>query len=263
MRVRNLFNEYGLKKTLVLGLLLVFVSITNPARIFAKDLIVDPNEYYQIFTRLEDVLLIQPDAIKTLFFSIVDIKGDTSKARIKIEEKLFTCSVLQQPESNCVIDRLKNLRKEREMSRTYPIPINFEELESKKLDRRNSLISLYWKPVLFQPPTLDIEAFFKLIGAKEESRYYKLKETVKKVQFKVHFNRVVELVVDNRIAQSLNNLYRTPPKDYQDQVGFSLDKTSVTISSEIGTFNFFMKAKTVTINHHKFNTRPFPKVKKK
>lgn len=256
MKLFSLINL--LQKLLILNFALVFcgsavlldVSLSTAQTLDQQNL-----EYTSFWTEYENIFLFKPNLVKTVFWGIVNLKGNRKNAKRIINSQVLGCQILS-PISACRIDKLKIQRRKNAISRIFRIPVNFVrvELHEYKYDKSMTMLTLYWRPALFHPPVLTVNEFLFYINAARNSEYYTVKNGLEQIQLNPIFERRIKIVVNNVIARNLATLYREPPLDKRDSLAFILKSTSLTRRQAIASFDLHLTAEKVKINNQVFST---------
>ena len=219
--------------------------------------LVDSNKAFEFFTNFENVLMIRPSLLKTIFFGVVDLKDNRKISKKQLGSNIFDCKNLGRHISNCSIDKLKLLRSKNKITNSFKIPVNFSSMKIKKINKKQSLLTFYWKPVLFSPPMVETDYFFEYIKASTDSPKYSLKLGISKIQLTTNFYSSIKIIADNKMVSVLKKLYKNPPKDFKDQIDFTYHKARMAKDFGIFTLNIFMKPKKIKVNHLWFNVSSF------
>lgn len=229
----------------------LFVSLaTTP--IFANGI-----KYEQFFAKGENFYLLQPNLVADFFTGLAKFKGKGTKSLDKVARDVLGCPMGGKSTSNCPVDRYRLLKKERRTPSEFKAHINWTVVERVKKGRFH-VLSLTWRPELIETEIIFIDDYLKGLHTASESKYYSIPAQIKRVQFSPHFQRRIQIKVDAKMARVLLELYKEKPDDFRDAITFVPEGNSVTLRDDLATFNLFLKAKKITINHLDFPALSVP-----
>ncbi|MDX2469134.1 MAG: hypothetical protein QNL04_01020 [SAR324 cluster bacterium] len=241
-----------LQKKIIFTALIVSL-FTTP--LFAKII-----NYEQFFAKGENFYLLQPNLVADFFTGLAEFKGRRNKSLYKVTKEVLGCPVGIKSSSNCPVDRFRLLKKERRTPSDFKAHVNWTVVERVKRGRFH-VLSLTWRPELIETEILFMEDYLKGLNVARESVYYQIPEQIKRVQFSPHFQRRIQIKVDAKMAAVLLELYEEKPEDFRDVITFVAEGNSVTLRDDLATFNLFLKAKKITINHLDFPAMSVPEAK--
>ncbi|MBU3916006.1 hypothetical protein KKA14_10770, partial [bacterium] len=214
--------------------LFIFIVISNllvepvSCLTLSEDSLEKPNlEYTVFFADMENIFLYRPHLIENVFQGIIELKGDKTSSRRYINRNVLGCISGSHENQACKIDKLRLRRKKLGISNKFTIPVNFSHIETRALNKSKKIITLFWSPELFQPPSVSVEAFLKYINAASDSKYYVLEKGINQIQLNTIFDNRIVIVIENRLAKNLIDLYEPAPKDKKDSLTCVFDSVSI------------------------------------
>ena len=234
---------------MMLPRLLFFTVIL--ASLVSSPLLARDIKYQDFFSHKENFYLLQPTLIADFFTGLIETKGKGNRAKRNIARNILGCPVGMTATSNCPVDRYKLLKKEKRTPSTFIAQVNWTVVERVKKGRFH-VLSLTWRPELIDTEIFLIEDYLKSLKVAAESKDFRVPSQIKRVQFSPHFQRRIQIKVDAKMAKVLLELYDDKPSDFRDSITFIAEGNSVTLRDDLATFNLFLKAKKVQINHLTF-----------
>lgn len=216
-------------------------------------------EYNLFFSNHENVFLYRPSLIKSVFHGLIELKQNKSLATRYINYEVLGCQPDSRIKQGCRIDRLRLERRKKGISSVLTLPVNFTHIDKFPFNKRLDLIIVHWKPELFKPPSISVDAFLQYLAVASESRYYRVKPQLKRLQLNPLFERRISILVEKKLARSLVELYESPPSDQKDSISYVYDFMTDDIRGDTIDFFIQFRAVNVTINHLKFKTSEFKK----
>ena len=247
-------QKHSLQLLLFCGIVacLSLAGISNRA---AAESQIDPSvEFVEFWSDYESVFLFHPNLVKQVFLGIVDLKGNRRTATKHIKKEVLTCAVGSSTLSECRLDQLKLIRRQNKMSRSISVPVDITSISGRPYKKSKSryVLTIRWQPILFQPPTISVRQFFTYLGAAHDSKYYRLKKGLDRIQINTVFENKVSVITSKARAINLLNLYRTPPADFKDTFLFQVDTAQMRQIYDTANFDLHLKAVKVKINHLTF-----------
>ena len=252
MKIIQPFNrKFYVKAWHLLSPLLLFVAVmsfTGPVHSQEQY----PIEYTEFLTKAENVFLFHPELVRDVFYSLIDLKGNRATARNRINRDVLGCRRYIEGNRGCRIKKLKMEQKAQGLTGSLEVPVNFTYVQATRHTRTKQRIHLRWRPELIKPPAISLQDFLEDVWAAKESKYFKFKQGIERIQLNPILERDIYFVTDNRMADSLVGVYKQLPTDKQDSITFIFDY-SVPTKRHI-TMDFFvhLKADKVIMNKHTF-----------
>lgn len=212
-------------------------------------------EYTAFFIEYDNVFMFRPSLIQTVFYNIVDLKGNKTVARKKILTSVLGCQTESSLNPGCQIDRFRVQRKKANIPNHFTTPVSFSNISSRRYNKYKKIITLSWTPELIHPPNMTVEDFFNFVNAAKDSKYYRLKKGLKNIQLNTILEKKVEIVVENALAKNLIELYKHPRTDDKDVLVFVYDAVYPNRRYHTADFYIHLRASKVKINHQWFRTR--------
>lgn len=233
----------------VLAITLLVLGLNGTASAKIREL----RDYQNQFENFDKILLYRPGTIKDIFLGFIDTKGNTRTAIYRINKDVLGCSSSSYGNQICRIDELKLKRKKEAIKSVFEIPLNFSKVSAKRLNKKQKILTLKWKPGVITPPERNIDEFLLYLNAARDSRYYKIKKGAYRIQLNTILEREANIILENRLANNLLDLYQQPKKDNKDSFVFAFD--FITSDSRNITIDYFIYFKVirVKINHQYFS----------
>ena len=205
-------------------------------------------KYQDFFSKKENFYLLQPSLVTDFFTGLIETKGKGSRAKRNIAKNILGCPLGTASSSNCPVDRYKFLKKEKRTPSQFIAQVNWTVVERIKKGRFH-VLSLTWRPQLIDTEIFLIEDYLKSLNIAAESKDFRMPTQIRRIQFSPHFQRRIQIKVDAKMAKVLLELYEEKPADFRDSITFVPEGNSVTLRDDLATFNLFLKAKKIKINH--------------
>jgi len=236
----------------VFSLLIGMLVIGSHHRLQAAETVGLPDQRYEVFwSRLDNVFLFRPSLIRDVFYGVFELKGNPKLARHFIEREVLGCSTASSINGVCRIDRLQQLRRKLNLSETFSVPVNFSSVTIRPhpADIKRQIVTLQWKPALFQPPISTLSDFCQYLGIAENSPYYQVRTHLERIQINPLFQNQIEITIGRSSAENLRQLYLHPPVDFEDQITFSIGDIRRETTADMIVFTLELKSTRVKINH--------------
>lgn len=252
MKIIQPFNrKFYVKAWHLLCPLLLFVAVmsfTGPVHSQEQY----PIEYTEFLTKAENIFLFHPELVRDVFYSLIDLKGNRSTARNRINRDVLGCRRYIEGNRGCRIKKLKMEQKAQGLTGSLEIPVNFTYVQATRHTRTKQRIHLRWRPELIKPPAISLQDFLEDVWAAKESKYFKFKQGIERIQLNPNLERDIYFVTDNRMADSLVGVYKQLPTDKQDSITFIFDYSVPTKRHITMDFFIHLKADKVIMNKHTF-----------
>jgi len=209
-------------------------------------------EVEEFFSDGENFFRARPELVADYFFGLVRLKGNPERSRQAILNEVLGCPLEASAQSNCPIQRYQIQKKEQHTPSSFLVPANFSRVEQVKTGKKLVTLRLTWRPPLIETQIIRLKAYMEALNVAWDSPYYEMPEGIERIQFAPHLQRRVEIQVEKKLAPVILELYQEAPQDNKDQILFSIEAPSVTKSGNLATFNLFLKADRVRINHLDF-----------
>ena len=253
MKTTNLGKVSQIKPpgSIISVLAVVMLVFCCSSTVTAKTL--ELRDYQNQFESFDKILLYRPNLIKDIFHGMIDTKGNSRTAFYRINKDVLGCSASSYGNQVCRIDELKLKREKETIKSVFEIPLNFSSVSAKRFNKKNKILTLKWKPGVITPPDKKIDDFLLYLNAARDSRYYKIKKGAYRIQLNTIFEREASIILENRLANNLMDLYQQPKNDKKDSFVFAFDFiASDTRNITIDYFIYF-KIVRVKINHQYFS----------
>ncbi len=231
------------------------LSLTGISNRVTAESHIDPSvEFVEFWSDYESVFLYYPNLVKQIFLNIVDLKGNQRTATKHIKNEILSCEVGSNTLSECRLDQLKLIRRQKKISRNISVPVNITSISGRpyKKNKKKYVLTIRWQPILFQPPTISTKQFYSYLGAAHDSKYYSLKKGLDRIQINPVFENKVSVITSKARAINLLKLYRTPPADFKDAFLFRVDAAHMRQIYDTANFDLHLKTVKVKINHLMF-----------
>ena len=219
---------------------------SNLKQVYKRTKLID---YTLFFTEEQNFYRLSPKLIETIFFGLVELKGNPKRARAQIRAKVLGCPTGQQQRSRCILDRYYFEKRRLKIPNRFVFPVNFTRVIRKPMPGRQDRLSLSWRQETFSPPVIEVSAFFSMLGAALESPYYQVKSQVKQVVFHLDLENHFEIILEDRLVKDLMLQYRQIPQDWRDRIYYRLEGTDFSLEENLGSANVHLKADGVRINN--------------
>ncbi|MFH2131386.1 MAG: hypothetical protein ABIK68_13505 [bacterium] len=243
-------------RLLLIGTFLGCLTFTGnyPLRAAAQPPIHPDVEFVEFWSNYESVFLFHPQLVQQIFLGIVDLKGNRQVATSHVIKEVLACTFGSNSLSESRLDQLKLAYRKQQVSSNYTVAVNITEMTGHPLksDKNQYVLTIRWQPVVFEPPVLSVEAFYRYLGVASQSEYYSGKKGVDRIQINPLFQSRVSVRTSKATAINLLKIYRNPPTDYKDAFIFQLDKTEMNQVYNSANFDLHFKAVKVKINHSLF-----------
>ncbi len=229
-------------------LILALVLLTRP--VFSQEQY--PIEYTDFFTKAENIFLMHPELVRDVFFGLIELKGNRSTARSRINSDVLGCRNYIKGNKGCRIKKLKMEQKASGLTGSLEIPVNFTYVKASRHTRAKQRIHLRWRPELIKPPAVSVQDFLNDVWAAKESKYFEIKKGIERIQLNPVLERDIYFITDNRMANSLVGVYKKLPTDRQDSITFIFDYSIPTKRHITMDFFIHLKADKVIMNKQVF-----------
>lgn len=213
-----------------------------------------PMEYAAFFGEHQNIFLMEPGLVKSLFFELADTPQNYN-VRKRLEKKLFACGIGSSLTSNCLIDSLYQERKAKRITSKITIPIQILNLEKRRYNSKSDLIKFYVKDEGVLMAFLSKELYTHYIGVAENSKLYQLNPDIKSIRINAVFQKKIPILINKKTAKNLSAVYQIPPMDYKDKLQLKLNRHSFSRYMDTLSLNLFFKATSITLNNQTFKAQ--------
>lgn len=215
-------------------------------------------EYEKFFAEAQNLLAMRPELFQELFFGLIDLRGNASKSRSILTKEVLECNA-ENVISRCPLELLAQYKNKHDIQQSYQIEVNFERLEFAKRGHQ-TLVTFHWRPALVDADVWGIEEFKSWLDIAEDSPYFHFKPGISQILFASSFERKMQVLMNPKVAKVLKELYREPNSDFKDSITFELSGASVSLEGDLASFNFFLKAIRLKVNHMEYPVLPYQKL---
>ncbi len=210
------------------------------------------HDYETYFSEFDQILLYKPDFIKDVFHGLINLKGKPSNSRNYINYEVLGCHSDSRINQACRITQLSRKRRALGIKSTIEIPLDYTNISARYYNKYKKVVTLKWKPALITPPHMSLNSFLTYLNAAEDSKYYRLKKGIDRIQLNILFEREVNVIIENSLSNNLSKLYQQLKTDKRDSLTFVFDYLTSSIRNNTIHYFIHFKIKKVKINHQSF-----------
>jgi len=215
-------------------------------------------DYGRFFSEEQNFYFARPKLIETIFFGLVDLKGNPKVARYHIKAKVLGCPENEQLVTKCIINRYYHEKRTLKIPNRFDFGVNFTRINRKRTPGKTDRLALSWRQQTFETPVIGVDDFFDMVGAAKESKYYKIKPQVKQIVFNVQLENHFEVILPDRLMRDLVSLYTPIPQDGKDRIYYKIIGSDLSLEENLASANLRLKAEKVLINHRLINATEDP-----